>query len=43
MARDVFRFINEELEPKALEAIGERLEFRGTDATFSGMRDAYPR
>ena len=40
MARDVFRFINE-LEPQALEAIGERLEFRGTDATFSEMRDDY--
>ena len=37
---DIFRFINE-LEPRALEAIGERLEFRGTDATFSEMRDAY--
>lgn len=40
VARDVYRFINE-LEPEALEAIGERLEFRGADATFSRMRDAY--
>ncbi|HEX2508631.1 MAG TPA: methyltransferase domain-containing protein, partial [Miltoncostaeaceae bacterium] len=40
MARDVYRFINE-LEPEALEAIGGRLEFRGADATFSRMRDAY--
>ena len=40
VARDVYRFINE-LEPEAIEAIGERLEFRGADATFSRMRDAY--
>ena len=40
MAPDIFRFIND-LDPRALEAVGERLEFRGTDATFSEMRDAY--
>jgi ubiquinone/menaquinone biosynthesis C-methylase UbiE len=40
MARDVFRFINE-IDPATLQAIGERLEFRGTDATFNEMRDAY--
>ena len=40
MARDIFRFINE-LEPQALQAVGDRLEFRGTDAIFSEMREAY--
>jgi SAM-dependent methyltransferase len=40
MARDVFRYIND-LDEAALNAIAERLEFRGTDATFIGMREAY--
>lgn len=40
MARDVFRYINDQDEA-ALRAIGDRLEFRGTDATFVGMREAY--
>ncbi len=40
MARDIFQLINE-LEPQALQAVGDRLEFRGTDATFREMREAY--
>jgi ubiquinone/menaquinone biosynthesis C-methylase UbiE len=40
MARDVFRYINE-LDESTVRALGDRLEFRGTDATFSAMREAY--
>lgn len=40
MARDAFRYINELDEP-TVRALGERLEFRGTDATFIAMREAY--
>src|ERR671934_3120422 len=40
MARDVFRYINELDEP-TLRSLGDRLEFRGGDATFVGMREAY--
>src|SRR5438128_9928383 len=39
-ARDVFQR-TDDLEPATLAALGERLEFRGSEATFSRMRDAY--
>jgi SAM-dependent methyltransferase len=39
-SRDVFQR-TDDLEPATLAALGERLEFRGTDATFSRMREAY--
>jgi SAM-dependent methyltransferase len=39
-ARDVFQR-TDDLEPATLAALGERLEFRGTDATFSRMRNEY--
>jgi len=39
-ARDVFQRTGD-LEPATLAALADRLEFRGTDATFSRMRDAY--
>jgi SAM-dependent methyltransferase len=38
--RDMYQLIND-LDPASLEAIGARLEFRGTDATFTAMREAY--
>ena len=40
MARDVFRYINEQDEA-TVRAISDRLEFRGTDAPFTAMREAY--
>jgi hypothetical protein len=36
--RDIYRVINE-LDPATVEALGERLEFRGSDATFNQMRE----
>ena len=39
-AGDVFQRTGD-LEPAMLAALADRLEFRGTDATFSRMRDAY--
>lgn len=38
--RDIYRVINE-LDPATVEALGERLEFRGSDATFNRMRETY--
>jgi 2-polyprenyl-3-methyl-5-hydroxy-6-metoxy-1,4-benzoquinol methylase len=38
--RDIYRVINE-LDPATVEALGERLEFRGSDATFNQMRETY--
>jgi ubiquinone/menaquinone biosynthesis C-methylase UbiE len=39
-ARDAFEFINE-LNPPTVEALIQRLEFRGIDPTFVGFREAY--
>lgn len=38
--RDVYRFVNE-LDPATVQGLIDRLEFRGTDPTFTRLRDAY--
>jgi ubiquinone/menaquinone biosynthesis C-methylase UbiE len=40
MTRDVYRFINE-MDEAVVRAVGDRLEFRGGDASFTAMREAY--
>src|SRR5262245_49491614 len=40
MARDVYRYINE-LDETTVRAVVDRLEFRGGDARFTAMREAY--
>jgi SAM-dependent methyltransferase len=40
MARDVYCYINE-LDDATVRAIGDQLEFRGADASFTAMREAY--
>jgi len=39
-ARDVYRYINE-LDETTVRAVVDRLEFRGCDAFFTAMREAY--
>ena len=38
--RDVFRFVND-LDEGTVQALIDRLEFRGTDPTFTRLRDGY--